>query len=327
MAGRKENLLMFGSTGLIGIYILEAIIEKKDAFGRIAIITSPGTANSKAELLEGLKRKGVQVIVGDVTKEEDVLKAYEGIDIVVSAVGRNVLGEQVKWIQLADKSPSIKRFFPSEYGTDIEYFPHSVNEKPHQLKLKVRAALRECKNLEYTYVVTGPYAEGYLNAMHESIEAVGTFVVKQNRAVVIGDGKWKVSLTTMRDVGKLTALAILQPEVSKNRALKVNSFTTTQLDIVAEFEKQTGAKWTVTHVSLEELKAQENEAWEHRHPGATAFTLRRIWAEGGTLYEKRDNEVLGGGDTDSLESTVEDAITRQVRPELVSNPTTRLTQG
>lgn len=47
------------------------------------------------------------------------------------------MGGQVNWIHLSGKSPSVKRFFPSEFGTDIEYGPESVNEKPHQLKLKV----------------------------------------------------------------------------------------------------------------------------------------------------------------------------------------------
>jgi uncharacterized protein YbjT (DUF2867 family) len=75
----KENLLMFGATGYIGIYIIEAIIKAKSSFGRIAIITSPGTAETKANQLEKLKEQGVEVIVGDVTKAEDVLNAYEGL--------------------------------------------------------------------------------------------------------------------------------------------------------------------------------------------------------------------------------------------------------
>jgi uncharacterized protein YbjT (DUF2867 family) len=77
--GEKQNLLMFGATGYIGVYIIEAIIKAKASFGRIAIITSPGTAENKAKQLEGLKEQGVEVIVGDVTKAEDVLKAYEGL--------------------------------------------------------------------------------------------------------------------------------------------------------------------------------------------------------------------------------------------------------
>jgi hypothetical protein len=112
-------------------------------------------------------------------------------------------------------------------------------------------------------------------------------------------------------VGKLTVKALLHPEASKNRALKVNSFTTTPLEIVAEFEKQTGDKWDVTYTSLEKLKELETAAWERKDPAATIFTLRRIWAEGGTLYEKRDNGLIDGEDTESLEDAVRDAIATQ----------------
>jgi hypothetical protein len=77
MAGpvAKENLLLFGATGYIGEFILDHIIEAKDYFGRIAIFTSPGTAEAKAQRLSGLSAKGVQVIVGDVRNTTDILDA------------------------------------------------------------------------------------------------------------------------------------------------------------------------------------------------------------------------------------------------------------
>jgi hypothetical protein len=93
----------------------------------------------------------------------------------------------------------VKRFFPSEFGTDVEYGPESAKEVPHQNKLKVRAALREVEassqKLDYTYVVTGPFAYGYLGAGHGSPE-LGSYNVKTKSAVLLGDGTTKVSLAT-----------------------------------------------------------------------------------------------------------------------------------
>lgn len=96
-----------------------------------------------------------------------------------------------------EKTPSVKRFFPSEYGTDIEYGPESASEPPHQQKLKARAALKESSGLDYTYVVTGPYADpvGYLGAAPDHPD-IGSFNVKEKKAVLIGDGKGPISLTT-----------------------------------------------------------------------------------------------------------------------------------
>lgn len=55
-------------------------------------------------------------------------------------MGRDVILDQIRLIELAEKSANIKRFFPSEYGTDIEYGPNSEHERPHQAKLKVRTS-------------------------------------------------------------------------------------------------------------------------------------------------------------------------------------------
>jgi hypothetical protein len=105
--------------------------------------------------------------------------------------------------------------------------------------------------------------------------------------------------------------ALLHPEAAKNRALKVNSFTTTGNDIVAEFEKQTGKKWDVSYTSLERLRELEKEAYTREDPTATIFTLRRIWAEGGTIYEKRDNDLIDANDMETLADAVRASIAAQ----------------
>ncbi len=105
-------------------------------------------------------------------------------------------------------------------------------------------------------------------------------------------------------------LAALHPEASRNKVLSVNSFTTTDKEILKEFEKQTGGQpWKVSYTRLDTLKKLEKEAWDVGNPFATLFTLRRIWAEGGTLYDKRDNDLIGAEDVmDSLADAVAEAI-------------------
>lgn len=77
------------------------------------------------------------------------------------------------------------------------------------------------------------------------------------------------------------------------KALKVNSFEVTSNQVLAEYEKQTGSKWKVSYVPLTKLRGVEKKLWEEKDPRATVLCLRRIWAEGGTLYDKIDNEALG----------------------------------
>ena len=253
-APSPKNILLFGGTGLIGRYILDALIGSKYAFGTLGIFTSATTLKNKAEVIAEIKGKGVQVVVGDVTREEDVLEAFKGYDTIISALGRTALLSQIPLIRLAEASPSIHTFYPSEYGTDIEHSPSSATEKPHQHKLAVRKFVAEnVKRLRITYLVTGPYSDLYLSKNNAEGGVGGTFDVEGKRAVLLGTGEENIAFTSMRDVGVLLVAALKTPAETSPRILKVNSFTATGKQILAEFERQTGAKWDVEYTPVEKL--------------------------------------------------------------------------
>ena len=111
-------------------------------------------------------------------------------------------------------------------------------------------------------------------------------------------------------VGKFVVATLRHPEESFGKALKVQSFVVTPKQVLDEYEKQTKAKWTVSSASLEDIRKLEARAWEAGDPKAAGATLRRIWAEGGTLYPKTDNALIGVGaqDVDSLETAVKRAL-------------------
>lgn len=78
MAPPSKKILVFGGTGLIGKFLVDALVEAKGSFERIGIFTSAATVDSKKELIDSYKSQGVEVITGDVGSESDVLEAYKG---------------------------------------------------------------------------------------------------------------------------------------------------------------------------------------------------------------------------------------------------------
>ena len=74
-----SNLLLFGATGQIGSFILDAIVSVRGKFGRVAIFTSQRTAETKASYLDKLRQQNIEIIVGDVEDENAVKAAYEGM--------------------------------------------------------------------------------------------------------------------------------------------------------------------------------------------------------------------------------------------------------
>ncbi|KAL6707382.1 hypothetical protein ACN47E_004161 [Coniothyrium glycines] len=304
-----KKILVFGATGLIGKYILAELYAARSSFDKIGVFTSENTAKSKAEEIDSWRERGVEVIIGDVASEDDVSKAYQSYDTVVSALGRSAILAQLPLLALASAAPTIHTFYPSEYGTDIEHSPSSASEPPHQHKLRVREYIRShALALHTTYLVTGPYAELFF-APASRYSHAGEFDPRSRRATLLGAGDERVSFTTMRDVGRLLVAALRTPSALRERVLRVTSFTTTPREALALFEKETQARWEVRVVSLQRLKEYEKEAWEKGDPLATVFTLRRIWTEGGTLYEKRDNGAVG---FEGQEETLEEYVRRAV---------------
>lgn len=82
MSTELKSVLVFGATGVIGQYIITSLIKAETCFERLAIFTSPSTVDKKAKQVGALKEKGVEIIVGDFTNKEDVLKAYAGQSLV-----------------------------------------------------------------------------------------------------------------------------------------------------------------------------------------------------------------------------------------------------
>ncbi|KAH0600203.1 hypothetical protein MHUMG1_01199 [Metarhizium humberi] len=304
MATVPSRILILGATGNIGQFITKNILHARPNNAKVTILTSENTVSSKAALINGWKDAGASVITGDITKAADVAAAYRGIDTVVSCVGRAVLDQQKELIRLAEESGTVQWFFPSEYGTDIEHNSKSPTERPHQMKLAIRKYIREhTKRLKVTYVVVGPYFEMWVDGGTCS-DQIGGFKVEKGEAFLIGDGQGRIAFTSMQDTGKAVVAALRHPELSYGKALKISSFVVTPSQVLSEFEKQLGRKFTVKYIPLESLERTEAEFWEAGNPIATIATLRRIWAAGGTLYDKWDNDTIGLTSTDSLEGII-----------------------
>jgi hypothetical protein len=195
-----SNILIIGATGAIGRHITDAIVTAEPPIAqRVSILTSPETVSNpaKQDLLSSWTARGLTVLTGDLGNIADVTKAYDGVDTVISCLGRGAILRQIKLLELAEQSQSVQWFFPSEYGTDIEYDASSANEIPHQGKLEVRKFIREhVSRVKCTYLVTGPYIDMFVNIPSKEPEA-GGFDVSSRRAVVVGSGDDPVGFTSM----------------------------------------------------------------------------------------------------------------------------------
>jgi len=66
-------------------------------------------------MIEKFKAAGAEILVTD--NGTDLAELLKGVDAVVCAYGGAALGEQYKLLEAAKKA-GVKRFVPSEFGSD-----------------------------------------------------------------------------------------------------------------------------------------------------------------------------------------------------------------
>jgi nucleoside-diphosphate-sugar epimerase len=87
-----RNILIIGSTGVIGTYITRAIIDARDHFDRICVLTSEKTLVKKVQDIAALDAWGVEIFTGRLEKESAVKRAYEGTVVHASLVAETETG-------------------------------------------------------------------------------------------------------------------------------------------------------------------------------------------------------------------------------------------
>lgn len=140
MADKLPKILLLGSTGAAGKAIASALIENTQSFETIAFFTSPESANTKKDIFDGYRDKGIKVIASDLEDDNYISGLFKEYDVIVSALGRNALQLQSRLVDLIAALPPLssgrpRRLYPSEYGTDIRYDPKT---SPHGKMLRFR---------------------------------------------------------------------------------------------------------------------------------------------------------------------------------------------
>ncbi|TKY75165.1 Isoflavone reductase protein [Spatholobus suberectus] len=184
----KSKILIIGGTGYIGKHIVEASAKAGHstfAMVRECTISDP----AKAKLLHKFKTLGVNLVPGDMYHHENLVKAMKQVDVVISSVGHLQLADQVNIITAIKEAGNIKRFFPSDFGNDVDRV-HAV--EPAKSLFAVKAQIRrtiEAKGIPYTYVSTNSFA-GYFLPTFAQPGATAPPPPK-HKVIILGDGNPK----------------------------------------------------------------------------------------------------------------------------------------
>ena len=238
MTVRKVALV--GANGTLGPSILHALISA-NAFAMTVLSRS----SSKSTYPDS-----VQVIsISDDLPNEEIVQALRGQDALVVAFAGSNSDLQIRLADIAAQL-GVRRFIPADFGSLDSSSPRALDLVPlYHAKRKVRLHLQQLASssgLSWTSLVCGHFFD------HGLKSGLLNFDVNERKAQIFDGGDIKWSTTTLSTIGTAVVRILQQEDETQNRMLYIQSFCTTQNEVLRVLEKITGSKWQVEHLGSEE---------------------------------------------------------------------------
>ncbi|GAB4853883.1 Phenylcoumaran benzylic ether reductase Pyrc5 [Ancistrocladus abbreviatus] len=252
----KSKILFIGGTGYIGKFIVEA--SAKAGHPTYVLVRESTVSNPvKAKIIENFKNVGVNLVFGDLYDHESLVKAIKEVDVVISTVGHAALADQVKIIAAIKEAGTVKRFFPSEFGNDVDRV-HAV--EPAKSAFGVKAHIRrtvEAEGIPYTYVSSNFFAGYFL----PNLSQPGATTPPRDKVVILGDGNPKAIFNVEEDIATYTIRAVDDPRtLNKVLYLRPHANIYSFNELVSLWEKKIGKTLERIYVPEEQLLKNIQEA-------------------------------------------------------------------
>ncbi|KAG4434407.1 hypothetical protein IFR05_010103 [Cadophora sp. M221] len=191
---------------------------------------------------------GVEVVKSDFSLKS-LTEAFKGKDAVVSMLPIEALAAQAVLIEAAI-SAGVKRFLPSEYGSDstnpavLAAVPFFEGKKKFLDLLASKESI-----ISWTALETGPFFDWTF------FLGLTGFNASTKTVTLVDGGKTRFSTSTSAQISQALISVLEHADETANKMVFVESFTITQLETLAAVEKVTGQKWTVVESTVEDVRA------------------------------------------------------------------------
>ena len=228
-------------------------------------LTASQTSDNKLSLerISPLTGKAyLPVVQTDYSSEDSLLELLtaKNVNVVICALPMDSgvsCDAQLRLIRAADKSPSVKRFVPSEFNVEYEVGDDLLPYPEKRFHVRARKELAKTNSLEYTYIYPGMFMDYFgLPRVASSLRPL-CFCVDpaSGQAVLPGDGEGRMSMTFTTDFARYLVLAL---ELERwPRIMTTVASTISMNDLVKLHEKVMGKKLNVSYQPVEKLLKHE----------------------------------------------------------------------
>lgn len=256
-----SRILIIGATGNVGKHIAKASL----AIGHptfLLLRQQPVFNNpSRQNLVNLFQNSGAVLLHGSLEDYGSLLEAVKRVDVVISAVGHHgfshsgtQLADQARIIEAIQEAGTVKRFFPSEFGVDVDRDLNTLLKSALIDKVHIRRSIEKA-GIPYTFVSANNLFGYFLDDTLS--KTVQTNSRPKTSFTICGDGNTKAVYVSEDDVGVYTIKAVDDPRtLNKIMYIRPPANVLTQKELVELWEQKTGQIVDKTYVSHEEIRRQ-----------------------------------------------------------------------
>ncbi|XP_075110828.1 putative pinoresinol-lariciresinol reductase 3 [Nicotiana tabacum] len=186
MESEKSKILIIGVTGRLGFELAKASLNSlHPTFGLVR--DSAFSDPHKSQKLHFLSGAGVTLIKGSLQDEDILVEALKQVDVVICAVSSKQVLEQKLLVSAIKRAGCIKRFLPSEFGSDPDRTRISdLDHNFYSRKSEIRRLI-EAEGIPYTYVCCNFFTSFFLLSLVQP----GRKNPPRDEVSIFGDGTAK----------------------------------------------------------------------------------------------------------------------------------------
>ncbi|KAF4832363.1 Isoflavone reductase-like protein [Colletotrichum tropicale] len=247
------KVALVGATGTTGSAIVTGLLSSEKTRFTVIALARPSSSGKPA--YEELRARGVKVVPVDLKGPgDDLVKALEGVDVVISAIVFTELGSEIPLANAA-KAAGVKRFLQSAFMCVVP--PRGVVDFREE-KENILNHIRKI-DLPYTYLDAGWWYD-IATPLPPS-----RFAQNPSSAFLQGklgaDGNVPIAIADIGDIGRYVAEVIGDSRTLNQRVFVYNEvFTQNQLYTLVE--RITGEEIPRTYISRKESEKSIGEARE-----------------------------------------------------------------
>ncbi|KAM7276046.1 hypothetical protein ACFE04_017912 [Oxalis oulophora] len=245
---KKSKVLIIGATGnTIGKHLTKLSLQ--NCHPTFALIRpSAFTDPNKSDLLKSLSKAGATLLKGSLEDEKSLIQAVKLVDVVICAIPSKHVLNQKLLIRVINQLGCIKRFIPSEFGSDpdksqVSHMDHGFYSRKAEIR-----RLIEAQGIPHTYICCNLFMSYLLPGLAQP----GLKTPPMDKVTIFGDGNTKGVFVKEFDVAAFTISTLDDPcTLNKTLYLRPPGNTVSMNELVEIWESKIGQNIEKFYISEE----------------------------------------------------------------------------